>query len=227
MPASRPSLPGETHPRRLGVGGGPGGGDRVLRAQLVIALVLGFTVLAVLLYLLRRPAAEHADDDAAPGGSASAAASASSPVIVRTKVEPAKKEPERVKLGGIQHVKCGASPKLTSSESSLCDSLPFFEQGLIQAVQSTVDCAPKAPEEGTLNYVLSIDFRTKDVRVYPGRSGSFRGKQAKKASECVRRALSAPDWASISHQYRYYAIAVLATYPPAMGAGSEGLPDFK
>lgn len=222
MPGSRPTFPSNPHPRRLGVGGGPGGGDRIVRAQLVIALVLGFTVLAVLLYLLRRPSAsDGTGHDGAASPSASAAAPA--PSIVRTKIEPAKPPPETVKLGAAQHVKCGASPKLTGG--NLCDSLPGFEQGLGQAITESVDCAPKTAEGGSINYVLAIDFRTHDVHLYPGRSGSWRGKQAKKSVECVRRALKAPAWDTLTHQYRHYVIAVLATYPPQIGMA--GLPDFK
>ena len=58
MPASRPSFSNEQRPRRLGTGGTPGGGTRLLRTQLAIAFVLGTTILAVLLYLMRKPSAE-------------------------------------------------------------------------------------------------------------------------------------------------------------------------
>ncbi len=221
MPAGRPTLPSEPRSRRLGVGGGPAGGDRVVQAQVVIAFVLVFTVLAVLLYLLRRPTAAPAVESPSPSASSSSAAPA--PVIVRTKIEPPKEAAAKVKLGAVQHVKCGASAKLTSTDS--CDALPFFEQALAAAINETVDCAPKQAGEGSINYVLTVDFRTHDLRVYPGRSGSLRGKLSKKASDCVLRALKQPTWDSLSHQYRYYVMAILATYPPQNGV--EGLPDFK
>jgi hypothetical protein len=224
MPASRPSFPNDPHSRRLGVGGGPAGGERLLRAQLVIALVLGFTILGVILYLWRRPnGTEHKGLDA-PGSSASAAALL--PPIVRTKVEPPKKVPPRVRVSAVQRLLCGASPKLSSGEASLCDSLPFFEQGLEKAITDTApDCVPRPSEEGTINFVLIVDFRTHEARVYPGRSGSWKGKQAKKAAECVKHALSAPAWDTLAHQYRYYRLAMLATYP--VDTTAEGLPTFK
>jgi hypothetical protein len=225
MPASRPTFPSEPHPRRLGTGGGPGGGERLLRTQLVIALILGFTILAVLLYLWRRPSGtEHAAQANGADPSASAAA-AKTPVILRTKVEPPPKKPfERVKVGAVQHLKCGASPR-PSGEGSLCDSLPFFEQALTKAITDTADCAPKGKEEGSINYVLVVDFHAHDVRLYPGRSGTWRGKQAKTAAECVKRAIPAPVWDTVTHQYRYYKFAALATYasPPA----EEALPNFQ
>jgi len=224
MPASRPNFPGESQSRRLGTGGGHGSNERLLRTQLVIATLLGFTILAVLLYLLRKPTGtEHDGHDAAVDPSASAAPPA--PAIVRTKIEPAKKPVPKVTLGAVQHVKCGASPKLSAPEANLCDALPFFEQGLTKAVTDTADCAPKSKEGGTINFVLAVDFRTHDVRFYPGRSGSWRGKQAKAATECVKRALTLPAWDTISHQYRHYVIAVLATYPPE--DAESGLPNFR
>src|ERR1043165_3999898 len=132
MPASRPSFPSEPHSRRLGTGGGPSGGERLLRAQLVIALELGFTILAVILYLWRRPSGtEHQEKDV-PGASASAAAP--EPTIVRTKVEPPQVPPPRVKTSAVQHLKCGASPKATAADGNLCDSLPFFEQAFQKAI---------------------------------------------------------------------------------------------
>jgi hypothetical protein len=224
MPASRPSFPSDPQSRRLGTGGGPSGGERLLRAQLVIALVLGFTILAVILYLWRRPSGtEHAAHDPAEP---SASAAAPPPPIVRTKVEAPKKPPPRVKVSAVQHLLCGASAKLSGGESSLCDSLPFFEQGLEKAITDTAaDCVPKAKEEGTINFVLIVDFRNHEVRVYPGRSGSWKGKAAKKAAECVKHALSAPTWDTLAHQYRYYRLSMLATYPADVT--EEGLPTFQ
>src|ERR1051325_9474394 len=106
MPASRPSLPGDSHPRRLGVGGGSSGNDRFLRAQIIIATVFGISILAVLLYLLRRPSgAEHEARDDAAEPSASALAAAPS-AIVRTSLEAPQKAPVRVKVGTVQRQRC-------------------------------------------------------------------------------------------------------------------------
>lgn len=224
MPASRPSFSSDPQSRRLGVGGGPGGGERLLRAQLVIATVLGFTILAVILYLWRKPSGtEHAAHEAA---SASASANAPLPPIVRTKVDAPKQPIPRVKVSAVQHLKCGASAKASGGEGSLCDSLPFFETSFEKAILDTApDCVPQPKEDGTINYVLVVDFKNRGVRVYPGQSGSWRGKQAKKAAECVKHALSAPAWETLTHQYRYYMLSILATYPA--GSTAEGLPSFQ
>jgi hypothetical protein len=192
--------------------------------QLIIAAVSGFSILAVLLYLLRRPTGvEHAGNEAAePSASASAAPPAA---IVRTKVENQEKPPVRVKVGQVQRFRCGSSPKNLASEPGLCDSLPFFEQSIVKAVLENPDCAPKQKEEGTINYALAIDFRNREVKIYPGKSGSWRGPQAKKATDCIKKAFPAPAWDTMAHQYRYYVIALLATYPA--DSTTAELPDFK
>ena len=118
---------------------------------------------------------------------------------------------ERVKLGPVQRVKCGANTR-GGQDANLCDRIPFFENELVKAVRDNADCAPKLAKEGNINYVLSVDFTGRKVHVFPGASGSWKGPAARKAAACVKRALGAPDWAGIQHQYRYYTLALLATY---------------
>jgi hypothetical protein len=191
----------------------------------VIAFILGTTILAVLLYLWRRPSAAPRDaHDAVTEPSSSASAQA--PAIVHTPVAPKEKSPvPRVKIGTPQRLKCGASPRALVGESGVCDSLPPFEQALAKAIDEKVDCAPKGTDEGSINYVLTVDFRTHDIHLFPGRSGTWHGKQAKVATECVRKALQAPSWDTMIHQYRYYVVALLATYPKQ--TAEDGLPNFQ
>jgi len=207
---SRPPFPSEPSLRRLGVGGG-GGGERPLRAQLVVALVVGLVLLAVPLYLWRRPSGtENAPKDA--GAALDAMAGALEGGAAAGPDSDGGDADERVKLGPPQRVRCGASTR-NGQEGNLCDRLPFFEEALTKAISENVDCAPKLKKEGTINYVLTLDFTKKKLHVFPGASGSWRGPAARKAAACVKRALPAPDWANVSHQYRHYSIAVMATYP--------------
>lgn len=103
----------------------------------------------------------------------------------------------------------------------MCDTLAPFEEALKQAVLTNENCAPKSKQKGSINYVLTVDFTRKKLHIFPGASGDWRGKQARRATSCVESALKAPDW-NLPHQYRFYAIAVLATYAGA--PGSEPLP---
>src|SRR5688572_15846570 len=75
------------------------------------------------------------------------------------------------------------------------------------------DCAPQTGKEGSINYVLEVDFRAERLNIFPGQSGKWHGPQARKATACMLRNLPNTPWAELSHQHDYYAIAILATYP--------------
>lgn len=213
--------------RRLGVGGsgGGGGGDRPLRAQLVIALVIGLVLLAVPLYLWRRPSGK---DNAAPDASArhDGGGDAPSSHAQVTDLEAGTPD-DGVKLGPVERVKCSASQRSKGEEGNLCDHLPFFEDALRKAIHGTKGCAPRTGRSGTLNYVLMIDFQHRRVGAFPGASGRWKGPQARRAAQCMLKSLPAPPWDRIQHQYRYYEIAVMATYPaPGALPGPAGAPVF-
>jgi hypothetical protein len=190
----------------------------------VVAAVIGILMVAVPLYVMRRPSGAARPVSSADGGpDASASASAAPPVPSAILPKPA----ERLKLGPAVRVRCGATPN-GGNEGNLCDSLPAFEQALEAAIRGSQNCAPKSDSEGSINYVLSVDFAKKTVHVFPGASGSWHGKQARRSTDCVKRALPAPDWATIQHQHRFYSIAMLATYrSPAVTRDPTAPPVFE
>lgn len=202
---SFPSAPSEPNLRRLGVGGG--GSDRPLRAQLVIAAAFVLILLAVPLYLLRRPSA---DIDTNSEALASARVRQRMGPI-RTRVDAGARL--AVRLGPVQRVKCSASPRAQGNEGPMCDALPELEENLHKAIKQNVECAPKTGKEGTVNYVLSVDFDKQAVKVFPGASGAWKGPKARRAAQCVARSLPPIAWDTVQHQYRYYMIAIMATYP--------------
>lgn len=209
-PPSRSSFPsssGEPSLRRLGVGGG-GGGDRPLRAQIVVALVTALALVAVPMYLMRGPSALRTAT--APSASGSVLPPPSAAPLPSAE---AKKPPERLKLGAPQRVRCG-NGRGNQLDGSACDQLSVFEEALVKAIKENESCAPRVKQQGSINHVLTIDFVERRLHVFPGASGDFRGPQARRATECVKRALPKPDWASIPHRFRRYTIAVLATYLP-------------
>lgn len=209
--SSIPSLSGEPRSRRLGVGSSSSS-DRPLRAQLVVAGVICVILIAVPLYLLRRPSATPPQAPT-PVLSASAGHAPPAPIAVDAGAVAPSKPVEKVRLAAAQRVKCGASSVNARVEGGLCDSLPSVEKGLGDAIRGAVDCAPKRKEEGTINYVVSVDFNQRRFHVFPGASGSWKGPQARKAADCVNRAFPNPDWGATPHQYRFYQVAILATYP--------------
>jgi hypothetical protein len=225
--SSIPSLSGEPRLRRLGVGSSTSG-ERPLRAQLVVAGVVCVILIAVPLYLLRRPSGAPAPAATSSASSSSASGGPAAPVAVDAGAVLGAKPAERVRLAAAQRVKCGASAVSARIEGGLCDSLPPIEAAFATAIRASVDCAPKRKEEGSINFVLSVDFNQRKFHVFPGQSGSWRGPQARKATECVNRAFPNPDWGATPHQYRYYWIAILATYPTPVSTGvPPGTPTFE
>jgi hypothetical protein len=208
-----PSAPSEPSLRRLGTGN-PGPNDRPIRAQLVVALVALIIILAVPLYLWRRPSVKVASADA--GVSAAPLPSASTPTTLVPAV-PAPFRVEAVRLNPLQRVKCGAS-RTKATASLPCDALPILERALVEAIQKTTDCAPHTSKEGSINFVLEVDFVHKSLHVFPGRSGDWHGPSARRATKCVERAVGKPEFSAITHNYAYYALAVMATYPGASAA---------
>lgn len=210
-PPSRSSIPsasGEPSLRRLGVGSSTSP-DRPVRAQIVVALVVALTLVAVPLYLMRRPSALR--QTPVDAGVPDATAPISSARVLEA--PDAGNPPERLRLAPPQRVRCGATPR-GGQEGALCDQLVVLEEALAAAIRNTQSCAPKVKQPGTINYVLTVDFTTRALHVFPGASGELRGPQARRATACVKRAIAKPDWDALRHQYRHYTIAVLATYLP-------------
>lgn len=205
MASSKPSFPAPSEPnlRRLGVGGGSS--ERPLKAQLIVFSVIGLLVIAIPLYLLRRPATSEPEAGAK-------SSKVQDPGLIRSKAD-AGAPKGKVNLGEIQRVECSASPARKGNEGELCDRLPPVEKALQQAILGNVDCAPKTGKSGTINFVLSVDFSSRRLNVFPGASGEWKGPQAKSTTECVERSLPKIAWEDIPHRYRYYVIAVLASYP--------------
>ncbi len=192
----------------------------------MIALVVGLVLLAVPLYLWRRPSGK---ENAAPGASARHDAGGDAVPSSHAQVTglEAGSADDGVKLAPVDRVKCSASPGSKGQEGNLCDHLSFFEDALEKAVRESKGCAPRTGKSGTLNYVLTVDFQHRRVGAFAGASGKWKGPQARRATQCMLKSLPPPPWDRIEHQYRYYQIAVMATYPaPGALPGPAGAPVF-
>jgi hypothetical protein len=213
--SSHPSLPptSEHSPQRLGP---RGGGERPLRAQLVLAAMLLLILIAVPLYLLRRPSASRSAPEPDAGTFTFGG-------VVQKKVDAGTGDADVV-LGPLLRVRCGASANQSRNEGNSCDPLPPLEVAFRRTLRENRDCAPQTGKEGSINYVLEVDFRAERLNIFPGQSGKWHGPQARKATACMLRHLPNTPWAELSHQHDYYALAILATYP-APDPGEE-LPSF-
>jgi hypothetical protein len=192
-----------------------------VRAQIVVAVMVALSLAAVPFYLLRHPGT--ANKTGADAGAPSAQPSASAAPAAAPEV---RKPPERIRLGPPQRVRCGAGTK-GGQEGNLCDQLGTLEEALAKAIRENENCGPRVKEPGSINYVLSVDFVKRNLHIFAGASGDYHGPQARRSATCVLRAMPKPEWEAIRHQFRYYSIAILATYLPESALASPtGPPKF-
>src|SRR4051794_30394113 len=126
-----PSLPpSEPRPNRGGLGQlAFGGYERPARVQMIVALLLGLVLVAIPLYLWRRPRAESSVAAEADAGSALAAAQAFD-AGPPTDAAP----PSGITLTAPSIVEChDPGPKKTPVEQ--CDHLVPFEQSFAKAIE--------------------------------------------------------------------------------------------
>jgi hypothetical protein len=200
LPSSPPSQPSPY--RYLGSGGN---GERPVRLQIIIALVAGLILVAVPLYLWRRPRPESI-----PSADA-AVASASAPIDAGLLPSDAS---AGITVSPVKTLKC-ENPGPGKTPPERCDHVTFFEDGLARAIRENGACAPSSKTGYSVSFVLETDFRRKKLNLYVGKSTTIKRDKTKELVRCVRRAMPTPDWGTIPHQYVKYKVNVIATYPPS------------
>jgi hypothetical protein len=186
---------------------GRGGGERPVKLQIIIALVAGLIIFAVPLYLWRRPKPDPiptADAAVVDGGTPVGAST-----VVAFDAGPA----GNVGISPFTTIKC-EKPGPGKVQPERCDHVTTFEDALARAIRERPDCAPASKTAYTVSYVIESDFRRKKLTLFTGKSTSIKPQKAKELLRCVKAAMPAPDWSSISHQYVRYKVNVVATYPP-------------
>ncbi|WP_437630814.1 hypothetical protein [Sorangium sp. So ce854] len=201
FPSSPPSQPSPY--RYLG----RGGSERPVRLQIIIALVAGLIVVAVPLYLWRRPRpASIPSADAATADAGAYALDAGALADADAGL------PEGVTLSPFTTIRC-ENPGPGRTPPDRCDHVTFFEDALSRAIRDNVQCAPTGKSSITVSFVLDMDFRRKRTNLYIGKSTTVSRARTKELLRCVKRAMPTPDWGTIPHQYVKYKINVMATYP--------------
>jgi hypothetical protein len=198
FPSSPPSQPSPY--RYLG----RGGGERPVRLQIIIALVAGLILVAVPLYLWRRPRPESIP-------SADAATADAGPPLDAG--PPPDAGPAPVSLSPFTTLRC-ENPGPGKTPPERCDHITFFEDALARAIRENAACAPSGKEAVTVSFVLEMDFRRKRAHIYAGKSSTVSRTKTKELLRCIERAMPKPDWGTIPHQYVKYRVNVMATYPP-------------
>lgn len=180
--------------------------DRPARLQMIVALLLGLVLVAIPLYLWRRPRAESI--------AVSAAADAAAPVD--TSAAPAAPAEDKVLVGEPKLLSChDPGPKKTPTEQ--CDKVPDVERALAKAVEEAASCAPRDAGGGAVPYVAEVNFKKKSFAVVAPKEGRTL-KSAKVAAACataVKAKLAATSLDGVKHDHQRYKIQITATYPGA------------
>ena len=177
------------------------------RLQMIVALVLGLVLVAIPLYLWRRPRAESI----AVSRSAAGAGSLSTPV---TTPPPSAEGDAKITISEARVLQCqDAGTKKTSPEQ--CDHLPELEKAFAKAIEESATCLPKEAGGGTVQYIADVSFKKKSIAVTAPKDGRTL-KNAKAAGACataVKGKLSVLALDAMTHQHARYKVSITATYP--------------
>jgi hypothetical protein len=179
--------------------------------QMIAALLLGLVLVAIPLYLWRRPRSlpEPIADDA--GTTADASADAGAP----TALAPVKAvDPNAVSVSAAHPVDCRDGTKKMAGAD--CDRLTPIEKALAFAIESAGTCVPTSAGGGTIEYVADVNFARKKQPIAlltPKDTRSIKSAKAVGAcSAAVKRAFATPPL-DFPHAHTRYKIAIVATYP--------------
>jgi hypothetical protein len=180
---------------------------------MMAAVGLGLVLIAVPLYLWRRPRSVvepvGGEDAQADGGPLDAAPS----TVVITEVDAGT---NGITLGDARVLEC-RDPGSRHTPAEACDHLVSFEKSFADAIQQAKDCALPSAGGGTIAYVADVSFSRKRAPVLLTLPRDGRSiKNAKVVAACttaVKHTLSAASLDGVLHDHTRYKIAISATYP--------------
>jgi hypothetical protein len=200
----RPSLPGATGRHSAAPS------DTVARLQTIGAVGLGILLLAVPLYLWRRPRATEAVihvDAGAPEPPRDAAP--------RTLALPDATTLAPVKVAAARILECHDKGSSHTAPEQ-CDHLPLVEKALEDAITQSHACVPPDAGPGAMEFVVDLSFGRKKSPIavnLPKTGRSYDNvKIAKACANEVRVRLGAIPLGSVTHAHARYKIAAVASY---------------
>ncbi len=183
---------------------------------MILGLVVGLVLVAVPLYLWRRPEQAKLGTLAADsaGESASGAPSVGGSGAPYVSLTDPRATESKVKLEPFKTLRC-SDPGPGKTPPERCDHITFFEDALTRAVKENGMCAPPSKTGAVVSYVLDLDFRKKLRKLNRGKSTTLSKEQSKELFACIEKALPTPDWDSVPHQHARYIVNLTANYPPS------------
>jgi hypothetical protein len=177
--------------------------ERPARLQMIIALVLGLVLVAIPLYLWRRPRVESpvVMSDADAGALALAVADA----------QAAEDAGSAVALSEPRVLQC-QDPGPGSTAPEKCDHLVDFEKAFAKAIRESGGCTSSA---GTLPYVADVSFARKKQPIHLSIAKDGRTIKTKTAPcvAAIKKSLGAVPLDAMKHEHARYKISLVATYP--------------
>lgn len=203
--------------------------------QVILALVAALVLVAVPLYLWRRPQPANIP-------SADAATMSANPLMPPpgpstadpqspTQLVPPSAGPQ-IQIAPVKTLKC-QDPGNSRTPPERCDGVRFFEDSLTRAIKDSVSCAPPSKSGFVVSYILEMHFGKKRTNLFMGKSTTLSKSRRRELTRCVERAMQTVDWDRIPHQHQKYTINAIATYPaiappedspPAGDAAPHGTP---
>lgn len=174
---------------------------------MIVALILGLVLVAIPLYLWRRPRAESI----AASGAADAGAD---PASSGAPVSAAPAEDTKPTLGEAKSILCqDPGPKKTAPEQ--CDHLVDVEKAFAKAIEESASCVPRDAGGGTIQYVADVSFKRKALNVAtPKETRTMKNTKVIAACQAaVKAKLGTLALDPIAHVHARYKIAITASYP--------------
>jgi hypothetical protein len=180
--------------------------DRPARLQMIVALILGLVLVAIPLYLWRRPRAESI---AVASGALDAGAL---PAVTGAAATPPSED--KLVIGEAKNLSChDPGPKKTPPEQ--CDHVVELEKAFAKAIEDNLSCVTKDAGGGTIIFVAEVTFKKKLVSVATPKEGRTL-KSPKAAAACekaVRNRLAVLPFDTIKHDHAKSRVSITATYP--------------
>ena len=172
---------------------------------MIVALILGLVLVAIPLYLWRRPRAEAI---AVQSGGLDAGAL---PPVTAASTAPVE---EKLIVGEPKNLSChDPGPKKTPPEQ--CDHVVELERAFAKAIEENASCITRDVGGGTIIYVADVTFKKKLVGVSTPKEGRTL-KSTKAAATCekaVRNRLVTLPFDTIKHEHARTRVSITATYP--------------
>ena len=182
--------------------------DRPARLQMIVALILGLVLVAIPLYLWRRPRTESISVSA---GTLDAS------VLPAVTAAPTSGVDEKLVIGEPKILSChDPGPKKTPPDQ--CDHVAELEKAFAKSIEDSTSCVPREAGGGTIIFVADVNFKKKTVGVSTPKEGRTL-KSSKIAGGCeraVKSKLSSLPFESIKHGHVRYRVSITATYPGAV-----------